>query len=439
MLYLKGLILLVFAAVSIAASVLDPSTLVIYDPKLTDLETYSKLLESLRQRSYQLTIKTVNDKIKLYKNDEKLYQNVIIFPTKLRTIGEEITGAKLLEFFNDGGDIYTISSPDGLSEAVRTFVNQLGIYPSPRNHQLLDHFNHEESSENKHDVVKLNGSNVVDNQAIIQSIGKDEGFSYKGSSAILGNGRLITPVIQAPSTSFSKDLKNDDYVLENNWSVGSQGYLAVAFQGMNNARAFWIGSDEFLNDANNEAVNAKLIEDSIKWTFQETKVIKATSVEHYHSDGTSYEDRPYKIKDDIIYKIGISEWDGESWKPFIADDVQVEIKLLDPYHRLNLKPVATEGESTIYGVEFKLPDHHGVFSFHTNYRRPGFSYIDEKNTLAIRHLANDEYPRSWDITNSWVYITSGVVVFVAWIAFVVLFIYSSDETSSKVEEAKKEK
>lgn len=431
MLFHKGLILLVLSAVAIAVSVLDPSTLVIYDPKVTNLDHYTKFLDSLRQRSFKLTIKEVGETIKLYKNEERIYQNVIILPTKLRTIGEEITGAKLLEFFNDGGDVFAVSSPEGLSEAVRTFVNQLGIYPSPRNHQLLDHFVYDtKEAKSTHDVIKLNSSNIVDNGAIVNTDTKN--FKYKGSSAILGNGRLLVPIIQAPSTSFTKDLKNDDFVLENSWTVGTQGYLAVGFQGLNNARALWIGSDEFLLD------NSELTDEFTKWTFQETKIIKAYPIEHSHVDGTSYEERPYKIKDDISYKIGISEWDDETatWEPYSASDVQVEIKLLDPYHRLTLKELETKDDSTIFGVEFKLPDHHGVFTFHTNYRRPGLSYIDEKVTLAIRHLANDEYPRSWDITNSWVYITSAVVVFTAWVLFVVVYIYSAEESR---EEIKKEK
>lgn len=431
MLFHKGLILLVLSAVAIAVSVLDPSTLVIYDPKITDLDDISKFLDSLRQRSFKLTIKQVGDNIKLYKNEERIYQNVVIFPTKLRTIGEEITGAKLLEFFNDGGDVFAISSPEGLSEAVRTFVNQLGIYPSPRNHQLLDHFAYDtKQAVSTHDVIKLNSTNIVDDGAIVNT-NVDE-FKYKGSSAILGNGRLLVPIIQAPTTSFSKDLKNDDFVLENSWTIGKQGYLAVGFQGLNNARALWIGSDEFLLD------NLELTNDFTKWTFQETKIIKAYPIEHSHVDGTSYEAKPYKIKDDISYKIGISQWDDitGSWKPFSTSDVQVEIKLLDPYHRLTLKELETNADVTIFGTEFKLPDHHGVFTFHTNYRRSGLSFIDEKVTLSIRHLANDEYPRSWDITNSWVYITSAVVVFTAWVLFVIVYIYSADEIK---EENKKEK
>lgn len=428
MLYFKGLILLVIATVSLAVSVLDPATLIIYDPKLTNLDDYSKLIDNLKKQSYKLTIKQIDDEsIKLYKNDEKLYQNVLIFPTKTRTIGEDITGFKLLEFFNDGGDVFIISNPNGLSESVRTFINQLGIFPSPRNHQLLDHFVYDETKAfETHDVLRLNETNIVDQGAIIKN--KVDSFNYKGSSALLGNGRLLIPVVQASTTSFVKDLKNDDFVLENSWTVGTQGYLAVGFQGMNNARAFWIGDEDLLNE--------NFAQDFIKWTFQETGVLKVTSVEHSHLDGRSYEETPYKIKDDVIYKIGVSEWDGSKWVPFITDDLQVEIKLLDPYHRLDLKPISTQDESTIYGVEFKLPDHHGVFSFHTNYRRSGKSFIDEKNTLAIRHLANDEYPRSWDITNSWVYITSAVVVFIAWVFFVVFFIYSTDET---LVEAKKEK
>ncbi|CCH40917.1 Dolichyl-diphosphooligosaccharide-protein glycosyltransferase 48 kDa subunit [Wickerhamomyces ciferrii] len=431
MLLLNGITVLFMAVFTMAVSVLDPATLVIYDPKLTTLDEISQYTESLNQRQFQLTFKEVGETIQLFKNQEKLYSNVIIFPTKLRTIGEEINGAKLLEFFNKGGNILTITNPDGLSESTRTFLNQLGIYPSPRNHALLDHFQYDpKKASDTHDVVKLNSSNVIDNGAIIPKQDGDLEFNYKGSTAILGNGRLIFPILQAPTTSYTKDLKNDDLILENNWSQGTQGYLSVGFQGLNNARAGWIGSDEWFQNGNDDKFGGILIDSLTKWILHETKVIKVTQVEHSHSDGTLYENRPYKIKDEIIYKIAITQWDPETskWIPFEAADVQLEIKLLDPYHRLNLIPSGILGDSTIYSVKFQLPDHHGVFTFTTNYRRPGLSYIDETNTMAIRHLANDEYPRSWDISNSWVYVTSAVVVFIGWFIFVILFIYSGESS-----------
>jgi oligosaccharyltransferase complex subunit beta len=131
----------------------------------------------------------------------------------------------------------------------------------------------------------------------------------------------------------------------------------------------------------------------------------------------------------VAYNITVSEWDGSKWVPYVTDDIQVDIKLLDPYHRLTLKPIDTTEDSTVYGVEFKLPDHHGVFSFHTDYKRAGWTFIDEKVILSIRHLANDEYPRSWEITNSWVYITSIVAVLASWIIFLLAFIFAKDKTT----------
>lgn len=419
-----GLIVLVVQSVTVlAASALPLGALVLHDPKTSTLENYSKLLHYLRtDQDVELDVKEVTDKsVQLFRNGVRVYQNVIVLPTKVRTLGDDLTAARFVEFVNDGGDVLVVSNPDGLSEAVRGFANQLGIYPSPRNHRLIDHFR-AVAGDDVHKLIEITDDDLVPN-AIVDKL--EQGLTYEGSSALIKNNAHLIPILQAPTTSYTKDSKNDDST-ENNWTVGKQGYLIVGHQALNNARSLWIGDDSLLQDSKFEA---ELVKNLIDWTFQIKNVLKVTNVSHAHADGVSYEERPYKIKDTVAYNITVSEWDGSKWVPYVTDDIQVDIKLLDPYHRLTLKPIDTTEDSTVYGVEFKLPDHHGVFSFHTDYKRAGWTFIDEKVILSIRHLANDEYPRSWEITNSWVYITSIVAVLASWIIFLLAFIFAKDKTT----------
>jgi oligosaccharyltransferase complex subunit beta len=65
--------------------------------------------------------------------------------------------------------------------------------------------------------------------------------------------------------------------------------------------------------------------------------------------------------------------------------------MLDPYIRSNL----TVGSSSpgIFKTTVKLPDVYGVFTFKTEYKRHGFSWIEAKETVSIHPFRHDEYPR----------------------------------------------
>jgi oligosaccharyltransferase complex subunit beta len=414
-------------ALSIAASVKGVDLLLVYDAKLSPLESYTELVSSLESQGLKVETADSSSDISIADRGVFHYQHVVILPSKQRKLGKDITGAQLVDFFNQGGDVLALTSPLGVSEAVRTFWNELGVYPAPKGYELIDHFTYDkELGQEYHNIIQLNEKNFLD-----QSIVRPLELSYQGSSALLNNNPQLIPLIQAPTTSFAKSSKDGD----EEWTVGKQGYLSVAFQGLNDARALWAGdanllSNQFLDQ------DKQFVNDLIQWVFGIKNVLKTKAIRHSHADGTPYEVRPYKIKDDIHYEIELQQWDGSKWVPYVASDLQLEIKLLDPYHRLNLSLVSSSGESALYSTDFKLPDKHGVFSFQIDYKRPGFTFLEEKDILSIRHLANDEYPRSWEITNSWVYITSSIVVFSGWFVFVLAFIYGRDETTA---DRKKEK
>ncbi|KAH3680745.1 hypothetical protein WICMUC_000179 [Wickerhamomyces mucosus] len=418
--------LFVFLLVTLSTalkSIVPPKTALIYDSKITNIEEYTKLLTYLKDElNLKLSTYEYNSEdLSIFKNGELNYQNLIIFPTKARNLGAKgsIKGLDLVEFFNKGGDVFAITSPQGVSESVRNFYNQLGIYPSPKNHELVDHFNGLEETDK---LIKLSAeNNLVLQNNIIESV---EGIEFQGSSSLISNNPQIFPIVQASTTSYTKNSQGDDD--SRPWTVGKEGYLTVGFQGLNNARSLWLGDISQLNDSKLGSFGENLL----KWTFQFKNILKSIDVSHNHISGESYEDRQYKVKDEIEYKITLQEYDGQVWKPTSIDDLQFEIKLIDPYYRLNLSEISSSAFSTTYGVKFAIPDRHGVYTLQTIYKRPGYSFIEEAEVLSIRHLANDEYPRSWEITNSWVYLTSSIVVFTAWFAFVIIFIYIKDDKSN---------
>ncbi|AGO11770.1 AaceriADL003Cp [[Ashbya] aceris (nom. inval.)] len=406
--------LLYVASMAAAISVHGMKSLLIYDSRITDLGQYKNFLDMLRERHYELEEVSVNgtaSSISLYDGDIRLYDNLILFPIKSRTISKDINVKSLLQFFEDGGSVLAVTSPNGVTDSARVYLEQMKIHVSPKDYKLVDYFH-----EGSIDVIPVNTS-TVKNKHVFSSDAAFE-LTYSGSSALLKNDGLVIPVLPAPRTSQNKNKKGDQ------WTVGSQGYLVASVQNLNNARTSWVGSDSFFNDSN-WPKNGVFVEELIKWTFGEKAVIKSTGFTHKHSNGQSYDEAPYKIKDTIFYEIGFSEWNGSEWVPFHADDIQFELRMLDPYYRLTLTPSRTSSDSQYYSTgDFALPDHHGVYTFITQYMSRGLSFVIQKDVKPIRHLANDEYPRSYEITNSWVFLCSIYAVITLFVTFVAIYLFA---------------
>lgn len=425
---IKVVALLALTAFSLvnALSVHDLKTLVIYDSKVTNLEDYSQFFKSLTDRTFDVHFSAVdhgNQSLNLFKDNRRLYDNLVVFPIKSRHLLKELPPASLMDFSSAGGDILTITSPEAVPESTRLFLNQLGIYPSPKDYDLVNY-----SSSGPMRVLKLSDEMVLNKYV---SSPQGHSLEYEGSSALLDNNELIVEILTAPRTSACKDSKKN----AEDWSVGTQGHLVTGFQTKDNARVTWVGSQNFFDDSHFES-NGHFVEELTKWTFREKSVIKSSGAVHKHVDGSNYDKAPYKVKDDVVYEIGLSIWDGQEWQPFVTDDVQFELRLVDPYYRITLAPTDKDNSSQFYSTgEFTLPDHHGIFTFLTDYRRSGLSFICERDVKAIRHLANDEYPRSYEITNAWIYLTSIFSVILAFLVFIILF--SAQSKNSTIASEKK--
>jgi hypothetical protein len=129
------------------------------------------------------------------------------------------------------------------------------------------------------------------------------------------------------------------------------------------------------------------------------------------------------------YAISISEWSWDTWKPFQVpahDTLQLEFSMLSPFHRLPLVPdPASAGNDGVFTASFRLPDQHGIFNFMVDYKRPFLTYLAEKNTVSVRHMAHDEWPRSYVITGAWPWIAGVGATAVGFLAFCAVWMYSA--------------
>ena len=127
------------------------------------------------------------------------------------------------------------------------------------------------------------------------------------------------------------------------------------------------------------------------------------------------------------FNIELSEYSHDHLIPLKispSDALQLEFTMLSPFHRLDLQPISTTANSTIFSTTFKLPDQHGIFAFRVNFKRPFMTNIDVKREVTVRHFAHDEWPRSWEISAGWVWIVGIWVSVAGWLAFVAMWLYS---------------
>lgn len=455
--WLLSLLLLAIAAVASAKSFTGNRLLVVLEEQ-AEREKYSVFLEDLAARGFHTTVDSPKgDKVALFKHDERTYDHVLLLPAKSKGLGPSLTANNLLEFVKkDGNVLVALSSEQTTPTAIQALLLELDIsIPTTKGAAVVDHFNYDSTSAaEKHDVLLLPYPNAL--RAGVKNYFGGEGYIAvpRAVGQVLGNDSpMLSPILRAPSTAYSYDSKDEAEAVEDPFAVGQQLSLVSAMQGHNSARLTVLGSAELLQNKwfaekvklGDKAVTTANRDFAAKlsaWAFKESGVLKVGKVVHYQDDGASKklnasipESNPtiYRVKSDVHYQVEISEWINDRLEPFVpdsGDQVQLEFSMLSPFHRLNLSPVSTTANATVFGVAFKTPDQHGIFNFRINYRRPFVTNVDEKRQVTVRHFAHDEWPRSWEISGAWVWIGGIWVTVAGWVAFVAVWLYSAPAEKS---------
>lgn len=404
---LQLVILAVCAAVAAAYDWHKTQILVVHDPALQPPTL------DVDPATAEIThIDYDNSTAQLFANGEPLYHHVVYYPTGKRAVAAEglVDKHALVEFFGQGGSVLAVSlASKSVPDGVKAFLNQAGIHPAPKGFALASHF--AEHIALGAEDVKL--EYVVGNVSVA---------SYAGTAALLLNSEHVIPLVAAPALTFTASSKDTVLTTEKTWTSGTQGFVAAAVQGLNNARAAWVGLEQL--------VTPQLVQ----WVLGQRGVLRLQHVEHYKLDEPGVANRTmYRIRDKVTYVAGLSEYAGGKWVPYVPagdDVVQLAFKMLDPYQRLNMSvlgPAASTEDGpldmTLFHVDFAVPDHHGMYTFELDYKRAGYTYVEDRRVVTVRHLANDEYKRSWAITNSWLYVACAAIVLAVWMLFVAAFLH----------------
>ncbi|KAL4904503.1 hypothetical protein BDW74DRAFT_154006 [Aspergillus multicolor] len=420
---------------------------------------YSTLWGDLKARGYNLIFESPkSEQLSLFELGERAYDHVLLLPPKSKGFGPSLSPKNLIDFLNsDGNILLALSGKSTTPSAISSLLLEFDLHLSTdRSSIAVDHFNYDTlSASEKHDVLLLERPGKVrpDNKAFF--LGEGVIAVPNASPHTLGDNSLLAPILRAPTTAYSYNLKEDAGAVEDVFATGSQLALASAMQARNSARFTLLGSVETLQDKwfsasvkapggeEVETANREFAKQLTGWTFKETGVLKVGKIEHHlaKDDLTSEDLNPsiYRIKNETVFSIEISEYNFDGYVPFEVpanDNLQLEFTMLSPFHRLNLAPAATTHNSTIFSTQFTVPDQHGIFSFRVNYKRPFLTNIEEKHEVTVRHYAHNEYPRSWKITGGWVWISGLWSVIAGFLAFVVVWLYSEPTTAAKAKSKK---
>ncbi|WYZ39343.1 hypothetical protein EsH8_III_001257 [Colletotrichum jinshuiense] len=445
---LLSLCLLFLAAAVHAVSVTGGRLLAILDD-VAEKEGYSKFLGDLESRGFTITYETPkSDSLQLFKLGERVYDHVLLFPSKIKGLGPNLTPNILVQFINAKGNILlSLSSSSTVPTSIVSLLAELDIaLPADRTGLVVDHFNYDTvSAAEKHDVLAIPAPTTL--RPGLKNFFHQDGEVIafpNGIGHVLGSGQLLTPILRAPKTAYSYNPKEQAEVVDANdlFAAGEQLGLISAFQARNSARFTVVGSAELLSDKWFDAKikpsgtakevktwNREFAKRVAGWTFHEIGVLRVNNIEH-HLNEAANETNPeiYRVKNEVTYTISLSEYSWDKWTPFTVpnnDDLQLEFSMLSPFQRLKLDSKASTADASTYAVSFILPDQHGIFNFKVNYKRPYLTNVDEKNTVSVRHMAHDEWPRSYVISGAWPWLSGIAATVTGFVLFSAVWMYSA--------------
>lgn len=237
---------------------------------------------------------------------------------RTKGLGPNLTPSHLLNFVKAGGNILVaLSSTTPASTSITQLLSELDVtLPAERTGTVVDHFNYDiESAAQAHDVL------VLDAPTTLRPAVKDL-FAMPGAvlalprtaGHVLGQSKLLTPLLRAPSTAYSYNPKEHFAAVDPDelFAAGQQLVLASALQSENSARVAILGSVEMLQDAWMDAKvvrvggsktkpeNREFAKRLTGWAFQETGVLRVNSIEHRMRGQNETNPVIYRIKNDVV-------------------------------------------------------------------------------------------------------------------------------------------
>ncbi|KAI9255464.1 Dolichyl-diphosphooligosaccharide--protein glycosyltransferase subunit WBP1 [Sporodiniella umbellata] len=371
------------ATVASTSAVGENRVLVLLDA-LADMERYSQFWDQLRERGLEPVIKEVSDETtSLYYFGESMFSHIIHFAPQSTQTSSHLSPMQLVEFVKGGGNMLVAAGVE-VSDNVRALAAEFDI--EFESEKVFDH-----QQFIGQDPSLISTLNVVGPAAVIDRKQLTAPVLFSGIGLTVGKNPFSHAILNAESSAFVSD------VYEKKAGTEKPVTLVGALQARNSARVAITGSldlfsNQLMDSKASKSGNVAFIDQLCQWVFQEKGVLKVVDHKH-HKEGEEEQRDWYRVKDEIVYSVDIAELKDGHWVPFHANDVQLEIIMLDPYIRTTLKQVSSQTQSGKFEARIKLPDVYGIFTFKINYKRAGLTYLTVEDQVSIRPFRHNEYPR----------------------------------------------
>jgi oligosaccharyltransferase complex subunit beta len=252
--------------------------------------------------------------LSLFHLGNRAYDHVLLLPPTSKAYGPSLTPNILLDFLKAEGNILLgLSGSSSVPSGIVSLLLELDIHlPTDRNSIVVDHFNHDASSSEAHDVILVPAPKSLrpdvknyfaseKSVAVPRAIGQSLGAATP----------LLVPILRAPSTSYSTNPKDES--VDDLFASGQQLSLVSAHQARNSARLTVLGSVEVLEDVwfDGKFGNKDFAKQLSAWTFKELGVVKVGRLEHHLKEApgqgrfnqtaaAELNPKIYRIKNDVV-------------------------------------------------------------------------------------------------------------------------------------------
>ncbi|XP_047071389.1 dolichyl-diphosphooligosaccharide--protein glycosyltransferase 48 kDa subunit isoform X2 [Lolium rigidum] len=419
---LRLLLLLAAAMLLVVASRGDASgaaprgrKLLVLVDDLAVRSSHSAFFGSLQARGLDLEFRLADDpKLSLHRYGQYLYDGLVLFAPSTPRFGGSVDQNAVLEFIDAGHDMI-LAADSSASDLIRGIATECGIeFDEDPEAMVIDHINYA-STEVEGDHTLIAGDDLIQSDVILGSKKIEAPVLFRGiGHAVNPSNSLVLKVLSASPSAYSANPKTK---LASPPSLTGSGISLVSImQARNNARVLISGSLDLFSNRHEKSGNEQFVTETSKWVFHERGHLKAVNVAH-HKVGETNEPSMYRINDDLEYSVEIYEWSGTSWKPYVADDVQIQFYMMSPYV---LKNMSTDKKG-LYSTSFKVPDVYGVFQFKVEYQRLGYTGVSLAKQIPVRPYRHNEYERF--ITSAYPYYAASFSTMGAFFIFSFAYLY----------------
>lgn len=390
--------LLLAACLTATATALQPPTnavLVVFEEE-TVLKTHSRFIDSLTAIGKTIEVRPASaGSIDLSADGQYLYDAVVLLCPTAPKMEKKLPVGTLIRFVDSGRNLFVTAGHD-FSDYTSKVAASIGVDLDSRKNKVTDHQKvFEKADDGTHTFIRAGG--LVRSRHLFGDDnikGEDIVFTGPGATLFTDN-ELVDNVIPGSGSCYSTDGSSKS-MTKIPRVAGAACVLAAAVSTRTGSRASYFGSFEALsNNVFDKAgkQHEQAMTSFLAWTLGYRGVLRTQNLIHSSVENDGETPNEYRVKDKIKFSIDVQEWDGDKgeWTAYVADDIQVEFAMLNPWVRQRLS--YTGNPRGTYTATIPVPDQIGVYKFNIQYFRPGVSPIMVSKVVPVRPYLHNEYER----------------------------------------------